>query len=150
MKLDEARCRFYAAERWANAVYAVTRSAEDPKTFYQWGRLVGASRSTLATWCRASGVSPRQSLQLARLLRALVLTDGQLNLLQQVLDIAEPRTLQRLLDRAGFRPDETHAAVTDFLRRQRLVNHSVAINQLTSLLLSGADRAPGSVPAKRF
>jgi MoxR-like ATPase len=148
--LDEARCRFYAAERWVNTVYAVTSSPEDPKTFYQWGRLVGASRSTLATWCRGAGVSPRRSLQLARLLRALVLTDGRLTLLQQVLDIAEPRTLQRLLERAGLRPDENQVPAMDFLARQRLVNHPVAINQLTSLLLQRTDRTVDSAAAQRF
>lgn len=132
--LDTTHCRFYAAERWANAVYAVSKSRDDPRTVTHWGRLVGASRSTLSTWCRAVGLSPRHSLELARLIRALLATHGQVALLQQVLDISEPRTLNRLLQRAGLPADRTNVVVAEFVATQRLVSHPIAINELLALL----------------
>jgi hypothetical protein len=126
----------YATERWANAVVKVVTSPEDTRTIEHWGRLVGASRATLATWCRSARVSPRRSLQLARLLRALSVTHGNLNELQDAMDIVEPRTMKRLLGRAGVLDGSasTQAGTRDFLRHQSLVPQQKALAVLESVL----------------
>jgi hypothetical protein len=126
----------YATERWARAVVKVVTSVEDTRTIERWGRLVGASRGTLATWCRSARVSPRRSLDLARLLRALSVTAGDLTELQDAMDIVEPRTMRRLLGRAGLldavatRPASMH----EFLRHQSLVQQQKALDVLEHML----------------
>lgn len=92
----------YAADRWAVVVMAGARAATDPSTLSKWAVCVGKSISSLATCCRAAKLSPRRSLELARLLRALAMTGGTTHELMNVLDVAEPRTLMRLIGRAGL------------------------------------------------
>jgi hypothetical protein len=127
----------YAAERWANAILTVVHSPDDPNTMRRWGRLAGASRSTLGTWCRAAHASPRGSLELARLLRAIHVTGGDLASLQDAMNIVEPRTVSRLLTRAGLtRTNESSAPLTwrDFLRMQALVRHPTSLATLELFL----------------
>jgi hypothetical protein len=124
--------RFYAAERWASAILKVVISSEDPKTIEHWGRLAGASRGTVITWCRAAHVSPRRSLELARLLRALRLTGGRPADLQDVMDIVEPRTIKRLVARAGISSDDSNSQ--DFLTRQTLIRQPKALATLEAAL----------------
>jgi len=62
----------HAVARWANAVVGVIDSRCDPNTFEAWGRCVASSPGTLKNWCRIAGFSPKRSLMLARLLRAVV------------------------------------------------------------------------------
>jgi len=127
----------YAGARWARLIIRVVTSSTDPSTVEKWGRLVGASRGKLGTWCRASKTSPRRSLELARLLRALVLTNVSGFDLQDVMDVVDPRTLKRMLGRAGF-PDGWGRAVAlsvrDFVRQQQLVQNERALSALTALL----------------
>jgi hypothetical protein len=134
--MDIAAPKSYATERWAHAVVKVVTHAEDTRTVEQWGRLVGASRGTLGTWCRVARVSPRRSLDLARLLRALTVTRGNLLEIHDVMDIVEPRTLQRLLGRAGL-IDASHAQdreLREFLRQQPLVTPQKALDVLERIL----------------
>jgi hypothetical protein len=131
--------RYYAGERWANAVLTVVSSSEDPKTIEHWGRLVGASRGTLVTWCRAAHVPPRRSLELARLLRALRLTDGNVADIQDVMDIVEPRTIKRLIARCGISSDRCGSK--DFLVHQALVRQPKALALLDAALTQTAERS---------
>jgi hypothetical protein len=140
--------RCYATERWANAILKVVTCPDDPRTLEHWGRLVGASRGTLASWCRAAHASPRGSLQLARLVRALNVTAGNLRDIQDAMDIVEPRTIVRMLARAGFSkesPPSSDCGVREFLKRQSLVQHPRAVTILESVLerqgLTLTDRA---------
>jgi hypothetical protein len=149
VSVTEYERRSYAAERWARAMVTVLVAADDPKTLTTWGRLVGASGNTLVTWCHAAQVSPRRSLELARLCRALLLTGGIVRDLQAVLDIIEPRSVQRLLTRAGLvsRRDVAGRAGMDrvpldrFLEQQQLVRNAEALRALGRML----PRAVGSV-----
>src|SRR4051812_42962227 len=93
----------YAANRWAKAVEIIVLSRTDPRTVASWGRLAGASRATVGVWCRAAQVSTKPSLDLGRLLRAVRLTGGAIHDLQGVMDVVDPRTVARILFRAGIR-----------------------------------------------
>ena len=127
----------YCGVRWARSIIRVVTSKEDPSTVKGWGRLVGASRGALATWCRAAKTTPRRSLDLARLLRALLMTGGSSIDLQDVMDIVDPRTVTRMLTRAGF-PEAgggaVHLSAREFVMQQKLVKNEKALSALTALL----------------
>ncbi len=127
----------YAAQRWVQAVRKVLIAGEDPRTMHAWAHLVGASPASLATWCRAARVSPRRGLELARLLRALALTNGRLSELQEVLDIVEPRTLLRMMARSGLGSlvsTTARLSLVDFLDHQTLVQSKYALAVLRASL----------------
>jgi hypothetical protein len=93
---------------------------EDIRTVADWAQFLGVSTSTLAEGCRLVHVRPHDAKDLARVLRALkrVRLDGLQ--LEAVLDIADRRTLRRLIERAnytgrGFEP-------LAFLEAQRFVH----------------------------
>lgn len=130
------RTTFHNADRWARAVVSALGTPEDPKTFERWARVAGASSSSLAAWCRAARVPPRNALYLARLLRACELLDGDLARLAEVLDVAETRTAHRMLMRAGL-DTARRFSIHDLVCQQRLV---IAPEPVASLLRDIAHR----------
>jgi hypothetical protein len=117
--------RFPAAERWATAVVAAVHCERDPRTLALWARDTAVSRGALRTWCHAARVAPGVSLDFSRLLRAICRTPHPLNDPLLLLDVVDPRTLNRLLASAGLTPEELRATTrcpTRFLRCQRLVS----------------------------
>lgn len=102
-----------------------------------WGRLVGASRGTLGARCRAARTTPRRSLELARILRALVLTSGSEAGFQDVMDVVDPRTVSRMFRRAGL-PETGSQRVPisarEFVDCQQLVRNPAALGALAALL----------------
>jgi hypothetical protein len=93
------------ADEWANAVVAVVSAPRDPRTIDEWAHEVGASRTKLQSLCRAVGLSSKQSLELARLLRAFHLAPILGWRPTDLLDVREPRTWARLLARWRLDPD---------------------------------------------
>lgn len=93
----------HTAARWARAVTSVTAEVEDPHTLRLWARAAGASGSTLRSLCRAAHTSAKDSLDFARLLRAVVvgqsLDDWDL---ANLLNVSDSRTLMRLIARGGL------------------------------------------------
>src|SRR2546426_12318855 len=93
--------RAHAAERWAQAVLGIIRADADPRTLAGWGRTIGTSRGALRAWCRAAHIQPRRALDFARLLRAVVISQGKHLDLMNLLDGVDDRTLIGLLKRGG-------------------------------------------------
>lgn len=91
-----------AADRWALSVLRVSGAASDPKTLARWGNLTNCARGTLRMHCYAAGLSPRASLHFARLLRLVTLSQCQSWDPAAWLDVADLRTLRRLLLRGGL------------------------------------------------
>ncbi len=89
------------AERWATLVLSTVRAEQDPKTISTWARFVGVSRSTLCECCRLVRVPPRSARDFARLMRAIY-RSGKKWQPETVLDLADARTLKKLLSRAGL------------------------------------------------
>jgi hypothetical protein len=89
------------AERWASFVLDVVQAERDPKTIGTWARLLGVSRSVLCECCRLVHVSPRDARDFARVMRAIH-RSGERWQPETVLDLADARTLKKLLTRAGF------------------------------------------------
>jgi hypothetical protein len=133
----------HASLRWAHAVLGVLRCSHDPTTIDAWGRVIGASGSAIRQWCRSAGVRPKAALDFARVLRAVVLTQGRSWDLYNLLDVVDERTMRNLFVRAGM-PELLGAAeppeTARYLARQRFVRNAVALQAVISLLDADAGR----------
>jgi hypothetical protein len=120
----------HAVEHWADLVLAAVGAPEDPATLERWARLRFLSVSTLRARCCAAGVSPKKSLDFARLLRAVSHARAERCTPMDLLDTKDVRTARSLLRRAGIsRPgdDGGWPTATTFLDRQALVTSPWAL-----------------------
>jgi len=123
----------HAAARWAEAMVALIDSPIDVRTIEYWGRAIAVSPGALRNWCAVARLSPRRSLVLARLLRATLLSAGRPWEPRHVLDVAEPRTLRRMLRLGGL--ESTMApTVGQLLSAQTLISDSFALDALRTSL----------------
>jgi DNA-binding response OmpR family regulator len=122
--------RDHAAVRWAEAVVGLLHSPVDVRSIAEWGRAVGISRGALRNRCAIARLSPRRSLLLARLLRAIFRSDGRPWVPHQVLSVADPRTLGRMLALGGLSTDPEPPTVDRFLKRQVLIADRLALDAL--------------------
>jgi DNA-binding response OmpR family regulator len=130
---DAATWAAHANARWAKAVIAIINAPEDSRTVLEWGHAIGAGEGTLRNWCRTARLSPKRSLSLARLLRALHLSRSRQWAPEQLLNVVDRRTLNRMLEQGGV--DGTTAPTIDgFLRRQTLIADPTAVNELRKAL----------------
>ena len=127
----------HAAERWAQAIVGILDSSIDPKTVAMWGRALGVSEGSIRDWCRAAHCLPKPSLDLARLLRAIVLARHYGWDPFNLLDIAHERTLKDLVRRGGlteFPSAEAPLTPQQFLTVQRYITNPAALAALTGAL----------------
>jgi hypothetical protein len=113
-----------SAERWANYVLGACKSAKDPRTLGIWAREVAVSYTTLCESCRLIGVRPRHARDFTRVLRLLVTPSFEPALLASFLDISDRRTLDSILENAGFSQDRftsRQVSVLAFLNNQRFI-----------------------------
>lgn len=132
--------RPHAAERWAGAVVRVLRSESDVRNIDTWGRTVGVSRGALRTWCSAAGVPAKSSLDFARLLRSILLSQGGPWDLFNTLDVIDARTVRRLMVRGGIADFKGRAQAPDarvFIATQRFVHNKTALAAIAELLAAG-------------
>ncbi len=109
------------AERWAALVWNTVNADHDPKTMHTWAKSVGVSRSALCEYCRLVHVSPRDARDFARVMRAVHLSRERWRP-EMVLDLADARTLKKLLSRAGLAPPIVRTpTLREFVERQRWI-----------------------------
>lgn len=127
--------RSYAAERWAHAVATVLTSSEDLRTVPNWARKHGVSPGTLREWCRLAGPSAKASLDFARMLRVVLVSQHNVWEPQNALNIAERRTLGRLLAASGLTAHSQSGPNTlQFLTDQRFVSDRACLDAVNELL----------------
>jgi DNA-binding response OmpR family regulator len=131
-QLDKRHFVSPAARRWARLACAATSLAVDPKTIAEWARSAGVARGTLCIWCAAAGVKPKLGFDFARLLRCVVRHGGESWAFRDILDVVDPRTLDRLLARAGM--PAMVPSVETFLRTQTLIHSDVLIGAVEEAL----------------
>lgn len=90
------------AERWASYVLGACKSERDPRTLGIWARQVAVSYTTLCESCRLIEVAPRYARDFARVLRLIVMPSFDPRELASFLDISDRRTLDSILQKAGF------------------------------------------------
>lgn len=126
----------HAADRWAHAVMALVPSPDDPRNLESWGRFIGVSRGALRMWCKVADMRPKESLDFARLLRAVVLAQGRTWDPANFLDIVDSRSMARLLERGNLPRSaiRTPPGVYDFILGQHIVQREELRDRLIALL----------------
>lgn len=131
----------HAIHRWARAVHGVLRCSFDPTTIDAWGKVIGASGSVIRQWCRLAGFRPKASLDFARLLRAVVLSQGRTWEVYNLLNVMDERTMRKLFSRAGLPDAIANPQPPDtmvFLAEQQFVRSDHAVPALIALLRADA------------
>lgn len=130
-----------AAERWAGYVIRGCESDGDPKTIGDWARSANVSYSGLCESCRLLDVQPRNGRDFTRVLRALLKCSNNRSQASAFLNVSDGRTLNAILDKAGFgrrRQAGQCMAVDEFLRLQRFIAvDNSGLRALTSLIAAG-------------
>ena len=108
-------------DRWAHLLVEVVRADADPKTLAAWARLTNTSVGTLRGVCRAAQVGGKRSLDLARVLRAVVKLQGHRWVPEAMLDCGDERTLRALLSRTGCPNGDHPPTPEEFLAHQTVV-----------------------------
>ena len=124
----------HAAARWAEAVVKVIDAPHDPRTMELWGRHIGASAGSLRNWCRMAGLSPKRSLNVARMIRAISYS-AALKRPEDAFNVTDRRTLRQLLslgDPNG--PPSVPETIDEFFARQRWISSPSAVQELKRLL----------------
>jgi hypothetical protein len=127
-----------AVDALCQHVVDVVRATGDVKNLKAWAEITNKSVSSLRTLCYTVRVRPRQALQFARALRAIVNAPSAESWdLAEWIVAAEPKTLARMAKVAGVpvvaeRPPSVH----EFLVRQSvLASHSPLVRGVRSLIL---------------
>lgn len=125
----------HVSERWAYLVIRVIEAPGDPRTVCDWAEWSNVSTSTLRATCHLAGLSPKRSLNLARLLRAIIVARVARCLLQDLLDVRDPRTLKQLLNTCGVY-DQAAEPPTPlvFLEKQKLIPPGRPLSALRQLV----------------
>jgi CheY-like chemotaxis protein len=109
------------AERWAYYVLRTIDDKNDPKTVGSWAKAIGVSRGVLSECCRLVHVAAHDARDFARLLRAVCRSDERW-LPEAILDLADARTLRKLLTRAGLTSRTIRTpTMPEFLRQQQWI-----------------------------
>jgi len=123
----------HASLRWAKAVAAATDSPMDLRTLAAWGHAIGASRGAIRAWCHAAGESPHASLDLTRMLRAVILSQAEGWDPWNLFDIVDERTMRVFLRRCRVSLSDNHPpTVKAFLGEQRLISCAVNLRTLST------------------
>lgn len=138
----------HAILRWARAVHGILYCSFDPTTIDAWGRVIGASGSVIRQWCRSAGFRPKASLDFARVLRAVVLSQGRRWEIYNLLNVVDDRTMRKLFARAGMpelasRPEPPVTSV--YLAEQQFVRSPQALPAIAALLEADAADERGGV-----
>ena len=124
----------YALARWADIVVRSIRAPRDIPTLDAWSREVAVSKGGIRNWCHTAKLSPRRSLQFARILRAVMMQKGSGGAAEDLLDIVDRRTLVKLTQLAGGTSASLPGDVEQFLRRQNIIDNVRAIRTIRAAL----------------
>jgi hypothetical protein len=108
-------------DRWVHLIVEVVDAEADLETLTDWARHSHMGAGTLREVCRAAGIRSKRSLDLARVLRAVVRLQGHPWMPEAVLNCRDPRTLRALLSRTGIVVNGASMAPDEFLARQTVL-----------------------------
>lgn len=127
----------HAAERLALAIVSATASPADYPTVPLWARACrpAVSGRGMNGWCAAAGVQPHDARDFSRLLRSVLLSEEDGWSPTEFLDIVNPRTATRLLERGRCLElrGPGQCSVEDFCRIQRFVRNRHVIEAVLRL-----------------
>ena len=124
-----------AARRWACLMLRIRDHTDDVRTLAAWATLAGVSEGSLRKYCAVAGVRAKASLDCARLLRAISSSAGSALDLSGSLDVADLRTLVRMLALGHLTQSATAPSPRDWLQRQQFVDvRTAAMQELLRML----------------
>lgn len=109
------------AARWTEMVVAAIAATSDPRTVPLWARAIGMGTATIEETCRMCAVGTRQSRDLARVLRAVSLSQETTLPLSTFVEVSDGRTLTALFGQAGLDPTAVNVPLGLLLTRQTFV-----------------------------
>lgn len=109
-------------DRWAHLIVKVVEADTDLQTMAQWAQYLYMGVGTLREVCRSAGVPGKRSLDLARVLRAVVKLQGHRWVPESVLSCRDPRTLRTLLIRTVCADISGPLTVEEFLAGQAVLS----------------------------
>jgi hypothetical protein len=123
------------AERWALLMLQTLHAEDDPKTISRWAKSIGVSRSALCDCCRLVRVTPHDARDFARVMRA-IWRSGDKWQPESMFDLADIRTLRKLLARAGLDTASALVPTTQqfFERQQWIPNDHPGLMILRTIL----------------
>jgi hypothetical protein len=107
--------------RWARRVTAVIEAPRDPTTLAAWARHVAAGARTLQRCCRVVHIPAKRSLDFARMLRAVCLSQRAGIPVLELLSACDERTCHRLIRTGGLDTEWDHCTLEQFFLRQRFL-----------------------------
>jgi hypothetical protein len=120
----------HASRRWANIVSAITHSDDDLPTLSKWSDSLQKSPGTIKRWCKLCNLHAGDALDFGRALCIVVHYAGTNCWWYEVLAIAEPATMRRFLDRAGFVANEPVPDIETYLRKQQFVKNKAVLEAI--------------------
>jgi CheY-like chemotaxis protein len=122
-------------ERFAHVVLRACDAIQDLRTIHNWALAVGMSRSGLAETCRIVDVQPHDARDFMRVLRVLARSRGAPKQVKLELDVADHRTLLKLLRRAGIGDELSALTLQEFLSAQRFIERDhLALATITGVV----------------
>jgi hypothetical protein len=101
-EIPQYRVANHAVDAWIQAVIPLLTAERDPKTVSSSARLAGIGVTTFKDRCRRVGVPAKKTVDQLRVLRACLLAGATGESVENLMDIADPRTRKRLLARLGL------------------------------------------------
>lgn len=138
---DESIGRADGLAVWADAMTQAVHAPQDLRTTTEWAAVIGVAPATLRGWCRVADLRVKESLDLARVLRAVSYARRLGSVVGRFLNVLDHHTLERLLAAAGIGGSLEVPTVEEVLRRQTLVRDPVAVKTLRDLIVK-----PGGTP----
>jgi hypothetical protein len=127
---NAVRCVNHAVEAWMEIVIPLLTADRDPKTVAVSARLAGRSVTAFKERCRKVGVTAKTTVDHARILRACLLSAASGDAAEDLLDIADSRTLRRILQSVAATAGAAAQPGVESLRTRRRRLPSVLMEAL--------------------
>jgi CheY-like chemotaxis protein len=111
-----------SAEHWAHLVLQACDSERDLPTLREWAACVAKSYSRLAEASRIIRIDPHDARDFMRILRVLLHSDGRVAGIESLLNVADYRTLARLMERAGLANSQPRLTPAEWIHQQHFIS----------------------------
>ena len=129
--------------RLAHTLTAIINSDADPRTIAGWSSCAFVSKGALKNWCVTARIPARRYLVFARLLRVVIRSEGGRHRPENLLSVADRRTMRGLLRASGFADEsDLPGTIDEFLERQRLICEPDSMMEIRRVLAGGLDNRP--------
>lgn len=127
------------AHRVAVVMAMAAQSGSSVCSAVEWSQATGAGASTIAMWCRAAGVRPKDAIRFTRALCALSSAAAGQGDPHDLLNFADQKSLRKFLAQSGpLMADGQLVTAPAYCRQQQFIRHSRIVADVQRLLTSSA------------